>query len=293
MAIRSMTGFGRAEGLWETWSLRVEIKSLNHRFLEIIPRLPRRYQGLEERLRRLIRERCARGRFEVYVQVVGLPPGFQALNVNTELAAQYISSLRLLKTMFGLAGEPQVSDLLRMRDVFTAVESEEDLEALWQEFEPVLSKALEELLQMRLIEGEYLAQVLREQLGQLRKIIDQIDHLREPVFHRAKTRLEERIKTLLADKDLDPLRLYQEVVILADRMDISEELDRLRSHLQQFEKTLAEPGPHGRRLDFLIQEMFREINTLSTKASAAEISQLAVEVKCTLEKMREQVQNIE
>jgi uncharacterized protein (TIGR00255 family) len=288
-----MTGFGRAEEIRETWSLRVEVKSLNHRFLEIIPRLPRRYQGLEERIRRTIRERFVRGRFEILVQVVGTPPGFQALSVNTELAAQYVTKLRLLKTILGLSGDIQVADLLRMRDVFTAVETEEDLEALWEELNPVLEKALSDLRRMREAEGAYLTQVLREQLGLLEGLVGRIEALKGEAFQTARRRLEERLKTLLANKGLDPLRLHQEIAILADKTDITEEIDRLRSHLRQFEKTFESPGPHGRKLDFLLQEMFREINTLSNKAGMAEISQLAVEAKCTLEKMREQVQNIE
>ncbi len=288
-----MTGFGRAEEIRDTWSLRVEIKSLNHRFLEVIPRLPKRYQSLEERIRRRLREAFKRGRFEVYVQLVGSPPEGQAISINQTLAQQYLAGLNLLKNLFGLSGRVEVSDLLRMREVFTPIETEEDLEKLWQELAPVFERALMELAQMREKEGAFLESVLREQIQLLKNLLGKIEALKERAFLEAKARLEERLKLLLAEKGLDPLRLHQEVVILADRTDFTEELDRLRSHLNQFEKTLAEEGPHGRKLDFLIQEMFREINTLSNKAANAEISQLAVEVKCTLEKMREQVQNLE
>ncbi len=293
MTLYSMTGFGRAEMVSDTWSLRVEAKSLNHRFLEIILRLPRRYQGLEEKIRRLLREWFVRGRFEIYVHILGTPPGGQELSVNTELAAQYVAKMRLLKTLLSLDGQPQVSDLLRMRDVFCALEAEEDLDALWQEIAPVLTKALEGLKEMRYTEGTYLAQTLKENIRILEEIILKIEALKGEAFDRARKRLEERLTKLLADKGLDPLRLHQEVVILADKTDITEELDRLKSHIEQFKKTLLAPGPHGRKLDFLIQEMFREVNTLSNKAALARISQLAVEAKCTLEKMREQVQNIE
>ncbi len=288
-----MTGFGRAEEAWETWALRVEVKSLNHRFLEIIPRLPKRYQALEEKIRRRIRETFKRGRFEIYVQLTGSPPEGQAVSVNETLAAQYLAGLNYLKAALGLRGELEVADLLKMREVFTPVETEEDLEKLWQELAPVFEKAIAELAAMREKEGAYLAQILKEQLKRLKELLEAIETKKEASFQAAKRRLEERLKLLLAEKGLDPIRLHQEVVILADRTDFTEELDRLRSHLAQFEKTLSEEGPHGRKLDFLIQEMFREINTLSNKAANAEISQLAVEVKCTLEKMREQVQNIE
>ncbi len=288
-----MTGFGRAEEIWDTWSLRVEIKSLNHRFLEIIPRLPRRYQSLEEKIRRKIRENFNRGRFEVYVQVIGSPPEGQGVSFNQTLAQQYLAGLNFLKASLGLEGQIEVSDLLRMREVFTPVETEEDLEKLWAELAPVFEKALAELSQMREKEGAFLEEVLKEQLELLRKLLQEIEARKEKAFQDAKNRLEERLRLLLSDKGLDPLRLHQEVVILADRTDFTEELDRLKSHLKQFEKVLSSEGPHGRKLDFLIQEMFREINTLSNKAANAEISQIAVEVKCTLEKMREQVQNLE
>ncbi|NPA49336.1 MAG: YicC family protein [Thermodesulfobacteria bacterium] len=293
MALKSMTGFGRAEETRDTWSLRVEIKSVNHRFLEVVPRLPRRYQGLEERIRRRLRETFKRGRFDVYVQLVGSPPEGQAISVNQSLAQQYLAGLHLLKSLFGLKGEVEVTDLLRMREVFTTVETEEDLEKLWEELSPVFEKALAELAQMREKEGAFLEEVLKEQLERLKELLREIEARKEMAFQEAKKRLEERLKLLLKEKGLDPLRLHQEVVILADRTDFTEELDRLWSHLRQFEKTLGEEGPHGRKLDFLIQEMFREINTLSNKAANAEISHLAVEVKCTLEKMREQVQNLE
>ena len=293
MALKSMTGFGRAEENWETWSLKVEVKSLNHRFLEIIPRLPKRYQALEEKVRREIRERFARGRFEVLVQISGTPPQVAALNLNQDLAEEYLRALRYLKTLFHLPGEVEVTDLLRMREVFTHVETEEDLEKLWQEMGPVFERALEDLAEMRAREGSFLEEVLKEHLHKVETLVEEIERLKEPVFEAAKARLEERVKKLLQDQEVDPLRLHQEIVFLADKTDFTEELDRLKSHLAQFRKTLQEEGPVGRKLDFLLQEMFREINTLSNKAGSAEISHLAVEIKCTLEKMREQVQNIE
>ncbi|NPB08985.1 MAG: YicC family protein [Thermodesulfobacteria bacterium] len=293
MALKSMTGFGRAEENWETWSLKVEVKSLNHRFLEIIPRLPKRYQALEEKVRREIRERFARGRFEVLVQISGTPPQVAALNLNQDLAEEYLRALRYLKTLFHLPGEVEVTDLLRMREVFTHVETEEDLEKLWQEMGPVFERALEDLAEMRAREGAFLEEVLKEHLHKVETLVEEIERLKEPVFEAAKARLEERVKKLLQDQEVDPLRLHQEIVFLADKTDFTEELDRLKSHLAQFRKTLQEEGPVGRKLDFLLQEMFREINTLSNKAGSAEISHLAVEIKCTLEKMREQVQNIE
>lgn len=294
MSLKSMTGFGRAEKNWDTWSLRVEVKSLNHRFQEIITRLPKRYQALEERVRRIIRERFARGRFEVHVYLSGTPPQAAALNINQHLTEQYLAGLRLLKSLYHLEGEVEVRDLLRMRDVFSPVETEEDLEKLWQEMGPVLEEALDELEAMRQKEGAFLEEAIRENLKKVEKFLQEIEALKEPTLQSARERLEERIQRLLKDKELDPVRLHQEVAYLADKLDFTEELDRLHSHIRQFWRVLEEEeGPRGRKLDFLLQEMFREVNTLSNKAGSAQISHLAVEIKCTLEKMREQVQNIE
>ncbi len=288
-----MTGFGRAEKNWENWSLRVEVKSLNHRFLEIIPRLPKRYQSLEEKIRRTVRERFARGRFEIYVYLSGSPPQTAALHVNRSITEQYLAGLKLLKTLYHLPGEIEVRDLLRMRDVFCPVETEEDLEKLWEEMGPVFRKALEDLEKMREKEGAFLEKTICENLQKIEGLLQQIQEKKEPAFQQARQRLEERIMHLLGDKELDPARLHQEIVFLADKTDFTEELDRLQSHIHQFWQVLKEIGPLGRKLDFLLQEMFREINTLSNKAAAAEISHLAVEIKCLLEKLREQVQNIE
>ena len=293
MPLKSMTGFGRAESQWETWSLRAEVKSLNHRFLEIIPRLPKRYQALEERLRRLIRERFSRGRFEVYLQITGSPPEAAALSINHSLAEQYFRALNLLKTQFHLSGEVAVGDLLRMREVFATVETEEDLEKLWQEVSPVLEEALSELMEMRLKEGSFLEEVIRAQLEELKRLLSEIKALKERVFQENRRKLEERIKRLLADQSLDPVRLHQEVVFLADRTDFTEEMDRLESHLMQFEKALLSEGPVGRKLDFLIQEMNREVNTIGAKALDSLISMLIVDIKGEMEKIREQIQNIE
>ncbi len=291
--MKSMTGFGRGEYLGEGFSLQVEVKALNHRFMEIICRLPRRYQILEERLRREIQKRFHRGRFEVQVRLLGTPPETARVFVDRGLLSQYLTHLRLLAAEFGLAGELSVSDLLRLKEIFVLSEDQPETEALWAELKPALEEALANLSEMRLREGAYLKEALKAHLRDLDGLLARIAELKEGHFREAYRRLEERLTKLLGDQGLDPLRLHQEAAILADRLDFTEELDRLQSHRRHFEKIMEEPGPHGRKLDFLCQEMFREINTLSNKAASAEISHLAVEVKAVIEKLREQVQNLE
>lgn len=291
--MQSMTGFGRGEYSGEGFQVRVEVKSLNHRFLEIICRLPRRYQILEERIRREVQNRFHRGRFEIQARVFGVPPDTARLFVDRGLLDQYLLHLRSLAAEYDLAGELSAGDLLHLREIFIQVEETPEIETLWSELAPALEKALEEVARMREKEGTYLREILLAHLQELDRWLAAIAERKENHLREAHRRLEERLQRLLADKGLDPMRLHQEAAILADRLDFSEELDRLYSHLRHFKEIMAASGPHGRKLDFLCQEMFREINTLSHKASSAEISHLAVEVKSVIEKVREQVQNLE
>jgi len=291
--MQSMTGFGRGEYQGKDFSLQVELKSLNHRFKEIILRLPRRYQALEERIRREIQSRFHRGRFELQARLFGSPPETASLFVDRALVGQYVRALRELKAEWGLSGEIEVRDLLYLKEIFSLVEAQPETETLWLEFEPAFREALTALSEMRRQEGRYLKEVLAQHLKGLDELLLRIESLKDSHFEEAYQRLEKRLKTLLGDKGLDPLRLHQEAALLADRLDFSEELDRLKNHRKHFTKVMEGPGPHGRKLDFLCQEMFREINTLSNKAASAEISHLAVEVKAVIEKIREQVQNIE
>ena len=291
--MKSMTGFGRGEYQGEGFSLQVEAKSLNHRFMEIVLRLPRRYQILEERIRREIQVRFNRGRFEIQARLIGTPSGTALLFVDRDLAARYLRILRELKAEFGLSGEVTVGDLLRLKEIFVLAEAPPEIETLWQEFEPALTQALEALSEMRSQEGIYLREAIYQHLKSLGGLLSSIEGLKEKHLKEAYRRLEERLAKLLRDQGLDPLRLHQEAAVLADRLDFTEELDRLKSHREHFVKIMEGLGPHGRKLDFLCQEMFREINTLANKAASAEISHLAVEVKAVIEKIREQVQNIE
>jgi len=291
--MQSMTGFGRGEHRGKGFIVQVEIKSLNHRFQEIIVRLPSRYQILEERIRYLIRQRFHRGRFEIQARFWGIPPETAFLTVDRALALQYVRAVRQLKIDLGLSGDLTLSDLLRLRDIFHLSEPQPAVETLWSEFEPAFSRALEELEAMRIKEGTYLRQILEKHLAEMDRLLLEISKRQQTLLPEAQKKLKERILKLLEGQDLDPLRLHQEVAFLADRLDFSEELDRLYSHRKHFAEILKAEGPHGRKLDFLCQEMFREINTLSNKASSAEISRLAVEVKALIEKLREQVQNLE
>ncbi|MBA2847823.1 YicC family protein [Thermosulfuriphilus ammonigenes] len=293
MALKSMTAFGRTSHSFEGWRLTVEIKSLNHRFLDIILRLPKRYSPLEERIRRLLREKIARGRLEVSVQINGSPPGVLALACNWELARALVTILKNLKAELALEGEVSLAQVASFREIIVPSEEEVDLELLWQELAPLLAKTLEDLQAMRLKEGQALLDDLQERLLKVEDLLGEIKEIWPVAYEAARERLRERLQRALSGIEYDPARLAQEMAIMADKLDINEEMVRLRSHIDQFRHYLSLDEPVGRRLDFLVQEMFREVNTLSNKVQEAKINHLAVEIKGELERLREQIQNIE
>lgn len=297
----SMTGFALARGEHNGWALRMSVKSLNHRFLDVKLRLPEGFDLYESRLRQGVRQRIHRGHIEIHVsvQLASAAP----LQVNREFARAYLQVAEELRQESNSRSELDVVSLLRLPGVVTGIapavpESEEDQEQLGRALDACLQDALSKLGEMRRVEGEHLAQDLRarlarvgEQAGEIRKLAVNL----QPAFRR---RLEIRLKELLSGVLVDPARLAQEAALLAERSDISEELDRLRSHLTQFDKLLAGGGEIGKKLDFLLQEMHREANTLLSKTPGVEseglaITGLALEIKAEIEKLREQVQNIE
>jgi uncharacterized protein (TIGR00255 family) len=297
----SMTGFAQARSEKNGYAVRVSIKSVNHRFLDLKLRLPEGFDLYELRLRQMLRDRVHRGHVEVYVNVE--PATASPVQVNRELAQTYLRVAEELRQQTGVASDVDVVALLRLPGVIAGLsvavpEAEEEQERLGQALEACLAEALIKLDDMRLTEGRHLTQDLRTRLAQIGEHAEQVRQLAatlRPVFAR---RLETRLKDLLGGVNLDPARLAQEAALLAERGDVSEELDRLRSHLLQFAKLLDGAGEMGKKLDFLLQEMHREANTLLSKTPGVEsealaITGLALEIKAEIEKLREQVQNIE
>jgi uncharacterized protein (TIGR00255 family) len=297
----SMTGYAQARHEKYGWAVRVTVKSVNHRFLDLKLRLPEGFDLYDLRLRQLVREHIHRGHLEIYVNA---EPGTAApVQVNKELAQAYLRAAESLMKGTSKAGELDVVSLLRLPGVIAGVngavpEEAEDQEKLGKALETCLREALTKLDEMRRAEGKHLVAELR---GRLAHIGGQVAQVRElatslrPAFAR---RLETRLKELLGGTSIDQARLAQEAALLAERSDISEELDRLRSHLQQFIKLLDGAGELGKKLDFLLQEMHREANTMLSKTPGVEsealaITGLALEIKAEIEKLREQVQNIE
>ncbi|MBI4587844.1 MAG: YicC family protein [Candidatus Rokubacteria bacterium] len=292
--IRSMTGYGRAEVVGEKMAVSVEARSLNHRHLDIALKLPRSLAGLELEARRLIQGQIQRGRLDVSVSVTPLAAGSSALNIDAALARQYVEEVRQLSEALGLRGAPTVEWLLERPGVVMFGEPEPlPLPAGWPMLAEALSRALEELVARRETEGEALGKELLALHEALTAEVERMAQRAPAALTERTTRVRERIRGLLGEFLLDEGRLAMEVAAWAEKTDISEELARLKAHLQQFFGLLKEGGPVGRTLDFLVQEINREVNTVASKANDLELSQLALAAKGHLERIREQIQNVE
>jgi uncharacterized protein (TIGR00255 family) len=297
----SMTGYAQAKGSALGWDVRVSVKSVNHRFLDLKLRLPEGFDLYELRLRQMVRERIHRGHVEVHVSVE--PGAGTPIQVNRELVANYLRAADELRLQTAVSAALDVVALLRLPGVIGGLapavpESEEEQEQIGKALEICLREALAKLDEMRRAEGRHLVEDLRRRLVQISEQSETVRGLvvqLRPAFAR---RLENRLKDLLNGTAIDPARVAQEAAMLAERSDISEELDRLRSHIQQFGKLLDGAGELGKKLDFLLQEMHREANTMLSKTPGVEtealtITGLGLEIKAEIEKLREQVQNIE
>ncbi|HTZ98910.1 MAG TPA: YicC/YloC family endoribonuclease [Candidatus Aquilonibacter sp.] len=297
-AIRSMTGYAHSQAAIDGFSLRVSVRSVNHRFLDLHLRVPEGFEPVEPQIRQIVRERVRRGHLDIAVRYEIAGPA--AVGVNQEVAAAYLEAIHALREKFSIHAEPELASILRLPGVIgpPTASLDEEIGRIAGVVAKCLAEALDRLDRMREHEGQALS---REMFGRLRDIASlaaRIGVLAEgarPAFAR---RLEARLKELLGDAHLDPARLAQEAALAAERSDVSEELTRLASHVKQYESLLSGSSDVGKKLDFLLQEMQRETNTLLSKtpgneAGGLEITQLGLEIKSEIEKLREQVQNIE
>lgn len=292
--IRSMTGFGRGEARTETMGLSVEMRAVNNRYLDVQVKLPRSLAAFEPRVRKTVQERFSRGRIDVFVNRSGGDANPFRLALDEGLAGQYFSLLRDIQARYGLTGTIDISLVSAMPDLITRVEVAEDADVLWSALEKAVDGAAVSMLSMRQEEGAALARDIAVRLDAIGALADAIRQRAPEIVEHARTRMTEALAKVLQEPP-DPARLAQEIALLAERTDVTEELTRLESHLAQFLSMMKSSGeePVGRKLDFLIQEMGREVNTIASKAMSAEISLHVVTAKAELEKVREQVQNIE
>jgi len=290
---RSMTGFGRGEAEGHGKKFTVEVKSVNHRYCEVMLRMPRGMVSLEEKARRYILSRLARGRVDGFITVEDCAEKTAVVKVDKVLAASYYKAMEELISNLGISSGIKPEHLFSLPGVFSLEEPAEDIEAYWPVLEQALTGAVDGLLDMRSTEGVRLQEDLLSRLELIRVVLKGIEDRSPEVVEDYRFRLNQRLQEWLKDSTLDMNRLMAEVAVFAERSNITEEVVRLYSHIDQTGETLGMEEPVGRKLDFLLQEMNREINTIASKASDLQIAKAAVEIKSELEKIREQVQNLE
>jgi uncharacterized protein (TIGR00255 family) len=292
--INSMTGYAAAESGGDTFSVSVEIRSFNNRHLDTILRLPHAWLGLESRIKAVVGDRLARGRVEVRVDIQDVSAAAEKFEVDTIRAGAYAEALKHLAQAVGAASAVPLELVARVDGVIRPADTGKDLDACWQELEPCLRRTLDALADMRAREGRFMAEDFARRLdfleAHVQKVAEASRHLLELYRDRLKRRIGELTQGMV---EIDPARIVQEAAFLADRSDISEEIVRLRSHVEQFRHLMETPEAAGRRLNFLLQEMNRELNTIGSKTEKAAVAHMVVEMKAELEKIREQVQNVE
>ncbi|MBV1758666.1 MAG: YicC family protein [Dethiosulfatibacter sp.] len=292
--VSSMTGFGKGESSNEDIRFTVEIKTINNRYNDINIKIPKFIRGFEENIRKIAKNKISRGRIDIFVSYEVLAGSDTQIKVNEPIAIAYKKAIDELSSLLGLTGEPDLDTLLKMQDILEIQKTEGDSDKNWITLEQALSQAMDELTSMRRIEGEALTKDILNSVNQVEILIEEIYASAQTVVEEYKEKLEKRVSELIGNKyNLDESKLYNEIVFFADRSDINEELVRLKSHMKQLADTLTEGGVIGRKLDFILQEINRESNTIGSKSSTIKITQSSVEIKNHIEKMREQVQNIE
>lgn len=291
--IKSMTGFGRCEIMENDRKFTVELKSVNHRYLDVNIKMPKKFGFFESSIRALLKEYIQRGKVDVFVTYEDYTEENFALKYNEDVAASYLKYLNQMAETFGLEKDIRVSTLSRYPEVFTMEEQSIDEKELWAILEKALRGACSQFVDSRIAEGERLAADLKEKLNTMLSYVDFIEERSPVILSEYKKRLTEKVSELLEDRQIDESRILTEVTIFADKICVDEETVRLRSHVESTRSALEEGGSIGRKLDFIAQEMNREANTILSKTTDLEISDVGINLKTDIEKVREQIQNIE
>ena len=291
--IKSMTGFGRCEKVTEEYKLSVEMKAVNHRYLDMSIKMPKKFNYFEAGIRNLLKNDIQRGKVDVFINYEDYTENKMSLKYNASLAAEYMEYFKKMEEQFGIANDIKVSVLSRMPEVLTMEEVPDDEDSMWKILSEVVEEAADSFVESRVREGEHLKNDL---LGKLDYMLEQVAFIEEHsprVVAEYRMKLEEKVHELLESASIDEGRIATEVTIFADKICVDEETVRLRSHIEHTRKELLAGGSVGRKLDFIAQEMNREANTILSKANDLEISEHAIILKTEIEKVREQIQNIE
>ena len=291
--MKSMTSYGRGEAVLHGRSITVELRSVNNRYLDCTVKLPRIYVFAEEAVKAAIQKRIARGKVDVFITIGPSETGDVSISVNRPVADGYYAALCTLRDLYHLRDDISVSLLSRFQDVFLVEKAKEDLEAVAADFCTVLELALDDFEAMRIREGARLCQDIRARAGTIASLTGQVEARAPGIVADYRAKLTARMEEILQNTQIEESRILTEAAIFADKVAVDEETVRLRSHLSQLEQMLEQGGPVGRKLDFLIQEFNREANTIGSKCSDIETASYVVDIKAEIEKIREQIQNLE
>ena len=291
--IKSMTGYGSGKAEMGSKTFTVEIKSVNSRYSDFSIKMPRIYTFMEDPIRKAASARINRGKVDIYINVESCGEDDSVVKVNSALAREYLNGLRTLSAELEIPSNTTSETFLRIPDVFTVDKADEDEEVIKETVLRALSGALDGFDAMRIAEGEKLAADLKEHLKFIADATETVEKRSPEIVSEYRSRIDERVRDILGSATYDETRLLTEVAIFADKVNVNEETVRLRSHVEQFAKMLDEGGSVGRKIDFLIQEMNREINTIGSKSNDLDIARIVIDVKAEIEKLREQIQNVE
>lgn len=291
--VKSMTGYGRCEETVGGRRITVELKSVNHKYFEFSPRVTRGYGFLEDKLKSYVQSRVARGKIDLFLSIETLEDADVVVSVNHSLAAGYIAALREITERYKLPDTVTVNSLSRYSDIFSVHKAPEDEEAIWAAVQPVAEKAVDAFIAMRETEGSRLYEDVMARAAVILELVGKIEARSPETVKAYRERLEMKLREVLNDTAIDEQRILTEAAIFADKVAVAEETVRLRSHFEQLKSLLGAEEPSGRKMDFLVQEMNRETNTIGSKASDSQIAYMVVDIKAEIEKIREQIQNIE
>ncbi len=291
--IKSMTGFGRGHRLLNGRDITVEIRAVNHRYYEFSARIPRSLGFAEEKLKSMLQGRISRGKVEVSVLVCNTEAADEKITINREIVREYVDALRSVREEFSLNDDLALSNILRIPDAFTVVKTETDEEQLWQDIKAAAEEALERFISMRETEGGRMKQDIASRLDRIEEWVGIIEKRSPAIVEEYRKRLYDKMCEVLSSANIDESRILMEAGIFSEKTAVDEETVRLRSHIAQFRSMLESGEPVGRKLDFLVQEMNRETNTIGSKVQDIEVTRIIVDQKSEIEKIREQIQNIE
>ncbi len=288
-----MTGFGRSEVNVHDRKFTVELKSVNHRYLDVNIKMPKQMNFFDSAIRQELKKYISRGKVDVYITYENLGEATSTVRYNREVAAEYLGYLREMSKEFGLEDDIRVSTLSKYPEVFVMEDSDVDEDELWKDLQSALDEACEVFVKTRIAEGENLRKDLLEKLDHMMELVDFIDKRSPQIIEEYRARIDARVREILGDANVDEGRLLTEVTVFADKICVDEEIVRLRSHIETVKKELGDSENVGRKLDFLAQELNREANTILSKSTDLEIANCGIELKTEIEKVREQIQNIE